>query len=1160
MSVSFNFPDITSIPWLPVKFETVGKDYSTKFTPLLCEGGVKFGLNSCLENYKDFSYNKKTGFFLTDLTKASVILEDANPPETIEPLTQIQSPIASVDFPYDKIITLTDDLKLSATIRAGDNSSGYPVNFNIKDNLKFIFSKDTTHVLANAEEDLVSVQTLSYAKSNTDVPDEHLLTWNTSNSILQFKPKIYPESYSQKFAYLLFNNGICLFQPNTNFSSIVRRNADTNVLELTGFSPSAGTPLPSLSFLKFTSYKHSNFLKSDITDSHLTKYTVNKLDFQQELIQDPEYSQTEYVQNFLGIFPYENPIISNKDATYNLQIHGLKNYQTSEYNYTFNKNFIDGLSGVHREYDRIFSGSNQKDGLTNVHLGFTSNTTEITFDRDKETWFNFAPTSARVPLSAAGLIEDGAIPGHHPFVSDKIYLRQIDYNGQIKGIPQPPSVSKFTNTWLCSWLSGSNGLDSVWIDRFYNAAYYTSDQALSAGLLTYHDRIDPLKDYIYDVPSSMYLEPGAFYRYYHGGIETSRNYLPFLDGTLNSPLGSKVLHISSWGSNLLEDKSFYRNNGLIYSENQNYDNKIYWDLDGGNHAVFPAKTVLLEQNHFCTSLWVNVKDWNNIYGNQIFGNFYNSGYGLINETALTAPLISFTESVSGQFYNLNYQLKLVNFPNIPVNEYTDNLLIVKYPDFSYWVFDNRNGKGIRYDVEGRKLNETSIKYYGVTQIETDKDLNLYLFQRKKRRVVVLTSEGNVHRNPYLISSSAVKRIEIFHFQNTRTSPVLEIFGDSSVVDNSGHIWQVLGNNLYKSYYNASLDSHSKPSFFATLGVTQQVTCDNNNNLWILHDQDKISILNSSTGSFQTFRKGKRSHLPEDPCLKTINRFRYINFVKTPISGVVNCVEYQFKDLAVIVDNRDKELLLMDLNGDIISKTDISLIDGLKTNNPSFKAEGDFTGYQFLRKFKRNNKNLSWKFKIGKADGGDAELLSLNYDSSLLHPGWHHFVFDFNAEKGTAKYYIDSILVDQLYFSNKKQLLFDYRSSLLLGATSVSNGILNDLINVQDAYKFIGKVADLRVYNKSLTQGDIDQIYFSFEYSDNRKPLVWNMSSGKRNYVEEIQHWFQMQLPGSKSQYFNINIHNLPVNEEVKLLIEDSLKKSIHKLSPAHTSLYKINWL
>jgi hypothetical protein len=343
-------------------------------------------------------------------------------------------------------------------------------------------------------------------------------------------------------------------------------------------------------------------------------------------------------------------------------------------------------------------------------------------------------------------------------------------------------------------------------------------------------------------------------------------------------------------------------------------------------------------------------------------------------------------------------------------------------------------------------------------------------------------------------------------------------------------------------------------------VTQQITCDANNNIWILHDLDKISILNSTDGSFQTFRKGKRSHLPEDPCLRTENQFRYINFVKTPISGVVNCTEYQFKDLAVIVDNRDNELLLMDLNGDIISRLDISLIDGLKTNNPTFKAEGDFTGYQFLRKFKINNKNLSWKFKVGKVDGGDAELLSLNYDSSLLHPGWHHFVFDFNAERGSAKYYIDSVLVDQKFFSPKKQLLFDFRSSLLLGATSVSNGILNDLINVQDAYKFIGKVADLRIYNKSLTQGDIDQIYFSFDYSDNRKPLIWNMSSGKRNYIEEIQHWFQMQLPGSKSQYFNINIHNLPVNEEVKLLIEDALRKSIKKLSPAYTSLYKINWI
>jgi len=331
-------------------------------------------------------------------------------------------------------------------------------------------------------------------------------------------------------------------------------------------------------------------------------------------------------------------------------------------------------------------------------------------------------------------------------------------------------------------------------------------------------------------------------------------------------------------------------------------------------------------------------------------------------------------------------------------------------------------------------------------------------------------------------------------------------------------------------------------------------------LWILHDQDKISILNPLTGVFTTNRIGKRSHLPEDPC-SALSRYRYINFVKTTISGSIDCENIQYKDLAILIDTRDQELLLLDVNGDILTKLDISLIKGLKnTVSPIFRVDGDFTGYQYLRKFKSFNKNLSWKFSIGKTGDTIPEILSLTYDTSLLHPGWHHFTFTFDAENGRARYYIDSVLVDSKTFDNQKQLLFKFRSSLLLGANSVNNNILNDLIDIQDAYKFIGDIADLRIYDKVLSEGDVEQLYFSFKYSDNRKDLVWNMLTGSRNYIEEIQHWFQMQLPGSKSKYFNINIHNFEGPDEVKMAVESAIRNNITKLAPAHTSLYKINWI
>jgi hypothetical protein len=51
----------------------------------------------------------------------------------------------------------------------------------------------------------------------------------------------------------------------------------------------------------------------------------------------------------------------------------------------------------------------------------------------------------------------------------------------------------------------------------------------------------------------------------------------------------------------------------------------------------------------------------------------------------------------------------------------------------------------------------------------------------------------------------------------------------------------------------------------------------------------------------------------------------------------------------------------------------------------------------------------------------------------------------------------------------------------------------------------------------------------------------------------------MQMPGNKSKYFNINIHNLNVPDQVKQVIESGIKNNLNKIAPANTSLYKINW-
>jgi hypothetical protein len=1160
MANLFNIPDITKC-WYPVKFKTTDNHYTFKLTEVLFNNKSKFNFLECLKDYKSFSINKKTGLFLTNLKNPIDFLEE-NPPENFEKLTSIRTLLATKDLSYDKILENVGSLFVTDKAANVTVPLIKPVEYLDKDAfiLNFIKRQD------NLDEDYVSIQAVN---------DNTILTWgpdpyDVSKYEIKFKPQNFPQPYTQLFSYFLSENGICLFIPNTNYSQALRRNISSqgvladldgkiyknSAYQIIQIDPRKDDVLTPLGFLKFVSAKSESITYSSLNKlkGSLFKYETNVLNSNKVLNPDPNFVYP-YIQNYLAFFPIENPSLSDSGAIYELNFHSLKNYQTPEYKYSLNSN----LSGNLRNYNRIFTGSNQTNGLPNVFLGYEANSTEKIFKNNSDTFFSYPGTAPRKSIHLSNLAEDGATPGHHPYISDRIYVKQIDYKSIIPEYIQPTSIAKYTNTWLCSWFSLSENGKGVWKDRFYNAAYYSAEEALSAQYLDYTDKIFVENNYIFDVPSTLFLEPNAFYRYHRTGITDTKNYLTILDKKADLDNGSKVLEISSWNTSPLIDYSGYNNNGIIYNNLPSfYKSEI--ELNGDNHVIFPANIGLLDEYKMSVSLWLNVEDWAKISGRQIFGNFYNSGFGLLNESAIPAALFTFINGYNGEIYNLNYNLKICSFASStsgnvvnPDSYYS----IHRLPDLSFWIFDKLNGRFLKFDAEG-KLLFTVENYYNIDQVETDHEGNLYLLNKFKSKIFKLNYLGN-QVDIIALNNLQTTRIELF-LENNQEISVIEIFGNASVIDNSGNIWQSLGSNLYKTPYDSKSGQRGQPSLFAMVGNIQQISCDSDNNLWILHDEDSISIM-SQDGIFKTARLGKRAGFPLNVCEKNSTRFRYINFVRFPEPEQIDCDKYLYSDYAVIIDSRDNELFVLNKELDLMSKLNLQnlpkLIDSTKL---LFFAEGDFSGFQNLRKFYLGSKKISWKIKIGNLDYSNPEIISLSYNSEKLKKGWHHFAFTFDSNSGYIRYFIDSELVSEKRIPVNKKIIYDYHSSLLLGTDSIKNTSLNDIIGVQNSYKFKGKVSDLKVYNKFLSKGDITQIYISSPRAVSKLDMTWNLTTGSRNYIEEINHWFQMRLPGSKSKYFNINIHNFPMISELKPIIEDSIRKNITKISPAQTSLYKINWL
>ena len=1125
---------ISDIYWYPINFNLIGNKINMKKTYFVFNNGFKSNIYEFLKDPNDIKINKKTGIVLTNFLSGQDIFEDNGSPQNLTDLTKIETPFKTSD---SFVITLSSYQNKTILYKS------YTKNYSYLDNIKIVFDDDTVSLESN---------------------DGNVLTYDGSNNLF-FTSRISPPSDTQKFNYFLGDDNIVLFSYGSNYSKAVTINSN-RILSLTNVSYNLNNTLESDKILNFISYERKNLKIDNVKNSYFCRYVSSPLLSQKDLIPTEESLNENYKQNFLSFFPYQNPTFNDTDGyvDYNLQIHGLKNYQTPEYNYSRGVDYIGDYPSIRRVYNNIFSGTNQENGLENIYLGFTTNTYLKKFETDRNTVFYFPPTTQRISVQDAGLIEDGAYYGEMPYISDRIYTRQISYDELTPGVEQPPSMPRLDGTWLCTWLSGNPMGQKKWMDRYFNSAYYTTDTALGATDLLYNEKLNPDVDFeVWDTPSSLYFEPGGQYIYFRSGQENSKTFLKYLSSDFYNPLGSKILYISNFTSSPLIDNTPYLNSGFIVGNSESNFKGDYLTFDGKNHIVFPAKNVLLEKNHLTISLWLRVEDWGNINGDQIIGNYYDSGFGFINEASLTSPIFTVIESTSGNIFNLNYKLSHLDNISIPKETNSENCIVQRLMDFSYWVVDSYNRKLRKYNIEGKiqktidistdpENNPSYLSY--IDQVEIDSQENLYIYCVKDKKVVILNSHGDFIKNVTHIED--YKRIEIQkEKQEDVKDNIIYSYGDSSCIDNDNKLWQVIGGNLYKG-----------EQIYANIGPVQQITCDANNNLWIVHLKDKLTKFNITEDKFEFTKSIGKNVLIDDDCFEYTGQFRFLNFIKTPKISKV-CVETTDKteDLAILIDDSDKIAYLINSEGSLVSRlslyglvtVDLSTVnDGLK-----FKALGDFSSYQFLRKFGSLEKNLSWKFKVGTANGKDTKLLKLTYDVKDIPPGWHNFVFIFDSTQGTAKYYIDTILVATETFDKAKyQIQYDYKSSILVGASNIKNTTLNDLIQVDDAYKLLGEVGQIVMYNKSLTQGQIAEIYFASPLSIDKGPLKWNIPIGERNYVEEIKHWFQMQLPTNKSKYFNINIHNLKADDSVKKLIEDSIRSNIKKITPAHTDLYKINWL
>jgi hypothetical protein len=1221
--VTVNSYDISEIDWNPVDFKVIGDQFNLKKTPVTFGNGMKFNIYPFLTDINDIAFNNKSGIILSNLQNNIDIIEDKNSPSNTSELKSFKTILGIVDekgsFKHYETVSGKLGLKLTES------------DFSITDELIFNFIENQIYI-----EDYYG-QILTNFGSGYGVD-------GTGNDLIYFVPKNKPITNSQKWDYFLNEEEglIILFANGTSYTNVLVLNHYGN-LELNQFDTTFQyRNVPNNSLLKLKSYKNTNVSNDCVADSFIVQYAVSPILNELSAI-NPNLN---YKQNYIGIFPYEN---INSDNTYNFYFHGLKNYQTTEYNYTVGYN-----NSINRIYYKIHAGTNQEKGLDKLYLTYQTDTINVSFPPNEETNFYISPTIDRIYLNdgvydskPVAFTLDGARASNCPYTSDRITISNKTNFNEIKNYSK--YVTSYNNSdlkYLCTWLYFDKIRNQkVWLDRYYNSAYYSNDTSgyRHASHMSYEDllyaRVDlPVPDeelpftqggLVYDEISYIELKPGILYQYYHCGNKDSRDYiidLNYKKTDVNNFIpgpGSwyntsveycNVLNLTSWDSSNLKDESYYNNNGLTFGNSGNFHGD-YWSLDGSNYAIFQASDVLLQSNALTVSIWLSVDDWANINGYQIFGNYYNSGFGFINDSKTTAPILTILNNDTYKVYNFNCNLGQISETKSQIH----GDLVQRLSDMSYWIFDSKNPNAIKNDVDNSLIfGPIGLALSQIDQIETDSDENLYIYDNLSKKYVKMTKNGDILG--IFSVPEYINRIEIDLYNrvidgnpNFFNTPRVGIYGNCSVVDNNNSIWQVIGPNLYKDN-----------NIITTVGASNQITCDMYNNIWIISENDEYTKLKSN-GEVVFRYKFNKNNLPiDDNCppqppiyeldvvtdldedlpflskedrktyILTLDdykkilvtppkkppkikkqpdktRIRAINFINTPVKIKDNTELTNICGLSaietdnlVMVDRQDKQAYIINQLGQPVIKLNLENLL-LENETANFVTGGDFTGYQNIRKYKKKMpSNLAWKFQIKDTAefNSTIESKSLGLDVSQLSRGWHNFTFVFNPAAEEACYYIDSYPVPEgkIIIPTTAQIEYVYRTSLLLGTTTVKNTILNNFLNLTNGYRFIGSVGDLKMYSIALNEFDVEQLYYSSPFAPKLKTLNWNMPIGKRNYIEEITEWFQFQLPTNKSKYYNINIHNLNIDESLKNNIELAIQNIIGKLSPAHTVLNKINWM
>lgn len=803
-----------------------------------------------------------------------------------------------------------------------------------------------------------------------------------------------------------------------------------------------------------------------------------------------------------------------------------------------------------REYYRIFTGTNQEDGYDKIHLGYESNTSEIILKKNKTTYFHMPYFSQSQHIADTTLASCGAIAGPIPALSDRL----LKYTGGYeKNTPWGPSETE-DGRWLCTWLYSLSGESPIWLDRYFNPGKINLEKALNgnANQATYIKN-DPV---FYDVPSTLILEPGGLYAFFHNDEKTANAAVKTFSGDDKTRLRLKI---NNWGQSIT-DESNYNNTVIIDDFKNKWVKSIqspgFTDrnvLSFENTDFINAKVVfddtLKLKNEFTTSFWIYNDNWSEATHTQLLGNFRKGGFGIFYDNLKTGPFFVIPESTYGHLFYFNQDNNFYLEKNIQIhtNKPISPLFVhVKNTAEVIVVYENF---AVKYTHLGeittrtKKIDGQNINFKGTPKLS--------LLDGDHNTTVVTTSGTYIYDRDLILVSEDLTTPYI-----TNSQICFDINGRLTRELNCIDIKHDKNNNKWKIDTNGNL-SFNNQYIFPTLTKCTNIAIDPDDYLWVLHDTNKISKVNIFSRQFNSLMELGSS-------TTSINNTKNISF-NYSYSRELNTHTWN----AIVYHNIDQTMYIVTPEGKISNAVKVTQkldsLDPVVQNQDSrlmtLTCKGDFTGYEWRRIFHSalyQNKHQI-HFKIA-GERSFQDILNSTYTVSVPvdnfnDRSWSLITCTFKTQQ--LSLYINGILRKQYTLPEGVIFNYSFENDIFIGSPAGKLTNYNFETNSKN-YIWNGSIDDISMYDYAIEPKFIQ--YFVREKIITQD-IFWNYPTAELQYVETINRLFKHRTPGIKSEYFNLKISGSGITDPItKKTIEQELKQNIQALKPAHSELLNIEWI